>query len=168
MDPVKQLRSEIERRIARAWEGLTDGWREILSRGSGALTHYARTRKAEDSTGNDEHDFPQWGLLAGEAWETAQSVIVRVELPGMNKEDIDVSIHGTTLRIRGEKRTSNEQQGRLYHLMERAYGRFERTIPLPHAVDGARAEVSYRDGVITVILPKTEASPPRQLPIRDE
>jgi HSP20 family protein len=84
----------------------------------------------------------------------------------VNKEDIDVSIHGSTLRIRGEKRSGGERQGRLYHLMERAYGRFERTISLPQNIDGKRAEVSYQDGVVTVIVPKTEPSPPTHLTIK--
>ena len=119
--------------------------------------------KADEA--GDTQSFPRWSLLAAETWETAHSVIVRVELPGMNKEDIDVSIHGNLLRIRGEKRSGGNYQNRLYRLTERAYGRFERTIPIPHGIDGPRAEVSYVDGVITVILPKTEAIPPRQLTI---
>jgi HSP20 family protein len=92
-------------------------------------------------------------------------VIIRVEIPGTRKEDIDISIHGNLLRIRGEKRSEGEHQDRLYRLTERAYGHFERTITIPHDIDDERAEVSYRDGVITVILPKTITTPPRQLTI---
>ena len=81
----------------------------------------------------------------------------------MNKDDLDISIEGNAVRIRGEKRSEGEHQGRLYHLMERAYGRFERTLSLPHGIDQEHAEVFYKDGVLTVILPKTEEMPPRQL-----
>jgi HSP20 family protein len=70
------------------------------------------------------------------------------------------------LRIRGEKRSKGEQQGRLYFLLERAYGHFERTIALPHKLDGAQAEVTYLESVLTVILPKTEVLPPRQLTVQ--
>jgi HSP20 family protein len=163
MDPIKKLRSELERDISRAWEGLTEGWREVLSRGSDALTRFVRVRKSTSES--ERQGFPQWALLAGECWETAQSVIVRVELPGMLKEDIDVSIYHGRLQIRGE-RSSGEEEARHYHLMERAFGRFERSVPLPSNVDTARAEVSYQSGVITVILPKTEAVPPTQLYIK--
>lgn len=163
MDPIRKLRSELERDISRAWEGLTEGWRELLSRGSDALTRFVRVRKS--TSGEESHGFPQWALLAAECWETAQSVIVRVELPGMRKEDIDVSIYHGRLQIRGE-RSSGAEEARQYHLMERAFGRFERSLSLPSNVDAARAEVSYQGGVITVILPKTEAVPPTQLSIK--
>jgi HSP20 family protein len=83
----------------------------------------------------------------------------------MKKEDLDISIHGNQLVIRGVKRSGGKQEGRLYQLMERAYGRFERTIHLPQDIDGKRAEVSYQDGVLTVILPKTDPIPPRQLTV---
>ena len=85
----------------------------------------------------------------------------------MNKDDLIIDIHGNALRIRGEKRSGADQQVRQYHLRERAYGDFERRIPLPHGVDVDKAEVSYRDGVVAVILPKTEAVPPRPLPLSD-
>ena len=157
MDPLKH--------IARAWEELTEGWRQLLSRNSNALTHFAGSTK---KTGSQQSapDFPQWGLLAAETWETAGAFIVRIEVPGMQKDDFDVSIHGNTLRIRGEKRSEGDHQERQYHLMERAYGRFERTVLLPQNVDGASAEVSYKDGILTVILAKTEPIPPRQLPLQ--
>ena len=165
MDPFKKLRLRFEQGVVRAYESLTEGWRELLSRSSGALTHFDASAKSKEEAETPQ-DFPRWSLLAAETWETAQSVIVRVEVPGMKKEDIDISIHGNLLRIRGEKRSDGEHQSRLYRLMERAYGRFERTIPIPHNIDEERAEVSYLDGVITVILPKIETIPPRQLTIR--
>ena len=160
----KKLRSELERGIARAWEGLTEGWREMLSRSSGALTRFQRGTSKEEE-GSARAGFPSWSLLAAECWETAQSVIVRVEVPGMNKEDLDISIQGGTLYIRGEKRSEGEHRGRLYLLMERAYGRFERTIPLPGNIDRKHAEVTYDGGVVTVIVPKTEALPPQRLTV---
>jgi HSP20 family protein len=123
MDPIKKLRLELERGISRAF---TEGWREVLTRSSGALTQYVRAAR---QGGNEESNktFPTWALLAGECWETAQSVIVRIELPGMRKEDIHISIDHGRLRIRGIKRSSGEDEPRFYHLMERAFGSFERS-----------------------------------------
>lgn len=164
MDP-KQLGSEFQRSVLRAWEGLTEGWRELLSRSSGALTRFGRGNKTGDG-GNLSREFPSWSLLAAECWETALSVIVRIEAPGVSKQDLDVSIRGNTLTIRGDKRSEGEDKGRSYHLMERAYGRFERTVELPAAIDGSRAEVSYDSGVITVVVPKVEPAPPTRLTIR--
>ena len=78
---------------------------------------------------------------------TALSVVIRVEIPGMNADDLAIDIHGNLLSIRGERRSGAAQQDRRYHLMERAYGYFKRNIPLPHGVDSEQAEVTYRDGV---------------------
>ena len=155
MQPLKSL-------IERAWEGLTEGWRELLARGAGALTYFDTegARRGESAA-----KFPHWSLLAAETWETAISVVIRVEIPGMNEDDLAIDIHGNFLRIRGEKRSGDMQEGRRYYLMERAYGQFERSISLPHGVDADRAEVSYRDGVLTVILPKTDTLPPRRLTV---
>ena len=155
MDPINSL-------IERAWESLTEGWRELLARGSGALTHFRTEglRKADSP-----QEFPHWSLLAAETWETAHAVVIRVELPGMNEQDLAIDIHGNVLRIRGEKRSGAAEKGRRYHLMERAYGHFKRSIQLPHGVNAEAAEVTYHDGVLTVILPKTDTLPPRPLPI---
>ncbi len=159
MDPIRRLRSELQRGVSRAWEGLAEGAREMLTRGNGALTHF--TRAAKPRRGPETvKDLPQWGFLAGECWETAQAVIVRIELPGMRKQDIHVSVSRGRLRVRGDKRHPQHPETRHYHLMERAFGRFERSIRLPSSVDSKRAEVSYQDGVVTAILPKTEATPP--------
>jgi HSP20 family protein len=83
----------------------------------------------------------------------------------MNADDLDIDIHGNVLSIRGERRSGAAQQERRYHLMERAYGHFERSVSLPHGVHADQAEVSYRDGVLTVILPRTDTLPPRRLTV---
>jgi HSP20 family protein len=160
MAPLRELRSHLERGVVRAWGSLAEGWRQLLSRSSGALTQFA------SGAGEVPKDSPTWGLLPGEAWETAQSVIIRVELPGMSKEDIDVSIHGNLLRVRGDKRSEGEHAGRTYHVMERAFGSFERVIALPARIVEESAEVTCKDGVITVILRKPEPTPPRPLTVR--
>jgi HSP20 family protein len=155
MEPFKDL-------IDRAWENLTDGWRDLLTRSSGALTHFG-TKGAEKN--ESPREFPHWSLLAAQTWETGKSVVIRMEIPGMNEDDLAIDVDGNVLRIRGEKRSGATQQRRRYHLMERAYGHFERSIPLPHGVDPEKAEVSYRNGVLTAILPKTDTLPPRRLTI---
>jgi HSP20 family protein len=164
MDPLRHFRSEIERGITRAWDSLTDGWRELLSRSGSALTHFTRSgwsKKEEECS----RDFPRWSLLAAEVWETAGSVIVRLEVPGLDKKDLDVSIRANALRVRGNKHAGERHEATHYHLMERAFGRFERTILLPHSITAELADIAYQDGVLTVILPKTETVPPRHLPI---
>ena len=156
------LRSQLGHRVVRAWESLSEGWRELLSPSGGALTPFAG-RRAGAAESDAAQEFARWGLLAGETCKTSKNLIIRLEIAGVEKDDLEISIYGNLLRIRGEKHSTAEQEGKIYHLMERAYGRFERTIPLPHDVDDGAAEVSVADGVVTVILPKKVALPLRQL-----
>ena len=152
---AKKIRTDLQRSFTRAWEGITAEWRRIVTRGGG-LTHFTRTAT------HNEPASSEWALLAGEVWETAHSVVVQIEVPGMGQEDVDVSIRQGRLVIRGEKPRAAETTPRLYHLMERAFGRFERRIDLPRGLDAAKAEVSFRDGIMTAIVPKMEATPPRR------
>ena len=84
----------------------------------------------------------------------------------MKKEDFKISVDGNILHILGEKRSDDSHAGRKYNLMERAFGHFERSIFLPHSIDEKNAEVTYHEGVMTVILPKTDPVPPTRLAVR--
>jgi HSP20 family molecular chaperone IbpA len=99
--------------------------------------------------------------LAGEVWETALTVVVQIEIPGASLADMQVSFSRGRIRIRGiKRRIVSDSQDRTYHLKERVFGRLERSIKLPLGVDGPRTEISYRDGVLTIIVPKLDATPP--------
>ena len=143
--------------MGRAWASLVEGWRKLLVTSRGTRTHFGQESTRKDSGGQE---FPQWSLLAAEIWETAQSVVVRVEIPGMSRNDFTIYIERGELKIKGEKRSGADDHGGLYHLSQRAYGPFVRSIPLPRSVIAEKPEISYRDGVLAVILPKAEATPP--------
>ncbi len=87
--------------------------------------------------------------------ETTDSINVSAELPGMDREDIDVSVHEGILTISGEKKVTNEEQVTNYHHMERSYGCFSRDILLPNSVETGKVEALYKNGVLNVTLPKT-------------
>ncbi|MBT9149390.1 MAG: Spore protein SP21 [Dehalococcoidia bacterium] len=87
-------------------------------------------------------------------FEKEDKLVVKAELPGINEEDIDVSVLGDTLTIRGERKAETEVSERDYQCCERSYGSFTRSIVLPSSVDAAKIEASYEDGVLEVILPK--------------
>ena len=87
--------------------------------------------------------------------EAGEEVEVSIELPGMDEKDIDVSISGDTLSIRGEKKAEREEKKSGYYLSERSYGAFYRTVPLPPGVDGDKASAEFKRGVLTIRLPKT-------------
>ena len=154
LNSLKQAGKDIGREISRAWETLSEGWRELLSRSSDALTHFVRHKEEGRDDSRALATFPRWSLLAGELEETAKDVVVRVEVPGMDKDDCQITIEGNMLHLSGEKRFERETHDSTYHVMERAYGAFRRSIPLPRNVNIDKAQASFKNGVLTVRLPK--------------
>jgi HSP20 family protein len=154
LNSLKQAGKNIGRELSRTWENLSEGWRELLSRSNNALTHFSRSKDVEQAESRELATFPRWSLLAGEVEETEKEFVVSVEVPGMEKEDCHITIEGNTLYLSGEKRFERETQDSTYHVMERAYGAFQRSIPLPRNVDIDKADASYKNGVLTVRLPK--------------
>ena len=139
----------------RVWEHLAEGWRRISERAGDALTCFHQTRQDVEGPGVlVERYSPRWGLLPAELREEQDALVVRVEMPGMDPEQIDVDVVDEFLVVRGEKRVQREEARGRYHLLECAYGHFERAIPLPMAVDCARTRARYHHGVLTVTLPK--------------
>lgn len=87
--------------------------------------------------------------------EAERQISVTAELPGMDEKDIDVSISRDSLTIKGEKKVEKEDKGKDYYRMERSYGSFSRTIPLPAEIDTEKVDAEFRKGVLTVTLPKS-------------
>ena len=88
-----------------------------------------------------------------------------VELPGLTREDIDISLRGDALTIQGQKAEESEDTQASYRVSERRFGRFERTFALPDDVDTSKIDASFRDGVLRIALPKTPEAAERQLKI---
>ncbi len=87
--------------------------------------------------------------------ESDRELRVSAELPGMDEKDIEVSLSRDSLTIRGEKKEEKEDKGKDYYRMERSYGSFSRTIPLPTEVEQEKVKAEFKKGVLTVTLPKT-------------
>ena len=158
LDSLKEAGRNIGRELNRAWESLSEGWRELLSRSSNALTQFTYGKDDKQREDREFASFPRWSLLAGEVEETASDIVVRIEVPGMEKEDCRVTIEGNLLYVTGEKRFQRDSHDSAYHVMERAYGSFQRAIPLPRDVNIEQAEARYKNGVLTVRLPKDNRS----------
>lgn len=163
LESLQQFGKEIGKEISRAWETLSDGWRELLTRSGSALTRFVKKEEPETRTSGPE--TPRWGLLSGDVADTGSHLVVRVELPGVEKEDCEIVVDGSTLTIRGEKRHDREYVGASYYARQCAYGSFERVMALPYYVDSSRAEASFRNGVLTVKLPKLPGAGPRRIPL---
>jgi len=89
-------------------------------------------------------------------YEKGNKVIVRAELPGIKPEEVDLSVDGNLLTIRGEKKQENEVKEKDYYRFERSYGSFQRTVELPAQVKADEAKAAYKDGVLEIELTKTE------------
>jgi HSP20 family protein len=163
LESLKQSGRDLGLTINRAWRTSAEGWRELLHHSSEALTHFTHRKEkhADESTWLD--NFPQWGLLAGEIEETEKEVVVRMEVPGMSREDCRIMTEGSTLCITGEKQSEREEHGSTYHMNERAYGSFQRSIPLPGYVDIDNAKASCKNGVLTVRMPKISSKLPKTI-----
>lgn len=90
--------------------------------------------------------------------ETEDGIEVTVELPGMEQKDVEVSLAGDALTIRGEKKVERKGEKKGYYVAERSYGSVLRTIPLPPGIDADKADATFRNGVLTVKIPHTPES----------
>ncbi len=100
-----------------------------------------------------------------DVYETDSELVIKAEIPGAKKEDIEVSIKDNAVHIKGEKKEEKEEKTETVHRVERFYGRFERMIPLPTEVDTEKAKAEYKDGVLEIRIPKTETSKERKIQI---
>jgi len=110
--------------------------------------------------------FEERGWMpAVDVFEKNDRFIVKAELPGMKEGDIDVSIVGDTLSIKGEKKTETEVKNEDYYRCERSYGSFYRSIPIPSNVDANKIEAGFEDGVLEVTLPKSAKVKPKKIAV---
>lgn len=98
--------------------------------------------------------------------ENDKELTVSAELPGLAEKDIEVSLTRDVLTIRGEKKAEKEDKGDNYYRMERSYGSFQRSIPLPTRVDADKVDATFKNGVLTITLPKTEAQTLKKISIK--
>jgi HSP20 family protein len=108
----------------------------------------------------------EW-LPAVDVAETKNEIVVNVEIPGMDPKEFDISLSEGTLTIRGEKKQDRVEEEN-YHLTERRYGTFSRWIPLPQEVESDKISSSYKNGVLTVTLPKSEGTKGKEIKIKVE
>lgn len=92
--------------------------------------------------------------------EDESNFVVTADLPGMTKDDVTVDVTAEVVTLHGEKKREREEKRENYHLVERSFGEFSRTLRLPHAIDPDKASAIFKDGVLTMALPKVVKSPP--------
>jgi HSP20 family protein len=115
-------------------------------------------------------EFPSLGDWAPsmDVSETKEALVVKAEVPGLDPEDIQISLQEQYLTIKGEKTRETMDKEERYHRVERFYGSFARSVRLPVGVDGSRVTANFKNGLLTVTLPKTAAAKGTIIPIKAE
>lgn len=154
-------------------DNLAEGWRHLTESAAGALTRFRagdRTDLPSRAEVDDATYLPTrgWAMLGGDVFEDDKRLVVRLEVPGMDKQDINLEVLDDALIVSGEKVFERESTEGRYRVMQCAYGSFRRTVPLPVAVRGDEARATYKNGVLRVELPKAEPSRPRAFAIQVE
>ena len=113
------------------------------------------------------------GAVQGREWaplvnisEDDKEYVIQSELPGVQKDDISVTVDNGLLTIQGERRFEKEEKDRKYHRVERAYGKFTRSFQLPDDVDGTQVSAAFKDGILRVSLVKAEEAKPKSIDIK--
>lgn len=141
------------------WDNLTEGGRHLWQSAAGALTRFKPGDKTDLPTPDSVDDvswLPShgWSMLGGDVFEDDDRLVVRLEVPGLEKEDLNIEIQDDALVVSGEKRFEQQATEGRWRVVQCAYGNFRRVVPLPVAVKADEARARYKNGVLRVELPK--------------
>lgn len=134
----------------------------------GSMSRWNPLREMEEMQGQIDKMFRIWPArldlketLTSAEWsplvdiiEDEKEYLVKAEVPGVNKEDLKVTVEENVLKITGERKTEKEEKGKKYHRVERSYGSFERSFTLPRDAEAAKVSSEFKDGILRVHLPK--------------
>ena len=119
---------------------------------------------ASDADGTDT-EKASW-MPTVDISETESGYEIRAELPGVSEADVNVSVTDNVLTVKGEKRQEAETEGKNYHRVERRYGSFQRSFTLPRHIETDAIKAGFKDGVLTLGIPKAEVAKPTEIPIK--
>jgi len=116
-------------------------------------------------TQDEDSAYSLWTPVVDIA-EHDDDYIVKVELPGVNKDEVKITLESNILTIRGEKKQEKETKKENLHRVERSYGSFQRSFTFPTTVKSDKIDASYKDGILTIALPKAEEAKPKQIEVK--
>lgn len=153
------------------WGTVADGWQRMRRSAAGALTRFRSAEQANlpaKAAVDDDFYLPThgWSMLGGDVFEDEQRLVVRLEVPGMNKDEFDIEVLDDALVVRGEKRFERERTEGRYRMLQCAYGSFRRVVPLPVPVLAEASKASYKAGVLKIELSKAKPAKPNVQTIR--
>jgi HSP20 family protein len=143
---------------------ILDPWRDFGTLQERINRMFDDTMRALYPQVGEELERGAW-MPAVDIHETEDGYVVKADLPGLKKEDIQIDLKNSTLTLKGEKRFEEKVSKDNYIRTERAYGTFVRSFTLPHNVDAEKIKASYKDGVLELALPKKEEAKPKQIKV---
>lgn len=163
----------IKESMGSLWDNLTEGGRHLWQSAAGALTRFKPGDKTDLPTPDSVDDLSWlpshgWSMLGGDLFEDDDRLVVRLEVPGLEKEDLNIEIRDDALVVSGEKRFEQQATEGRWRVLQCAYGNFRRVVPLPVAVKADQARAHYKNGVLRVELPKTVVGGRKPIPISIE
>ena len=148
--------------VGQTWRWLAEGWRHLSERAAHALTYFTPETAAEAQAPDSTARF---GVLAVDVSERDDAFLIELEAPGLDRDEIDVSIEGSRVVVTGTKRIERERREGKLRITERAFGSFQRTLPLPTEVTADGAEAAYKRGVLKLKVPKRRAPQSRRVEV---
>jgi len=155
------MRDEISERRRRMAIERWDPFREAVSLRE-AMNSLLQESFVRPGIGPAQNGF---SALPLDVCETENEFVVKASLPGVKPDDVQITVHGDTLTIRGEGKSEQERKGEHWHLRERRSGAFQRSVSLTTPVSSDKAQANFEHGVLTLTLPKSEAAKPKQIKI---
>lgn len=154
----------VKHEFGQIWQSVAEGWNRLRHSASSALTFFTAGKNSvlpSKEKVDDQFYFPShgWSMLSGDVYEDDKRLVVKLEVPGLDKEEIEIEVVGDSLVVQGEKSFEQENSNGQWRIMQCAYGNFRRVIPLPSAVLPEKAMAKYKNGVLRVELPKAKPGP---------
>ncbi len=114
--------------------------------------------------GEEEGNLRAW-TPAVDIFENDNNIVLKAELPGVDPKDVEVRVEDSTLYLKGERKFEKEVKEENYHRIERSYGSFARSFSLPGTIDSEKVQAEYKDGLLTLTIPKREEAKPKTIKI---
>ncbi|MCW5659710.1 MAG: Hsp20/alpha crystallin family protein [Burkholderiaceae bacterium] len=164
---------DLRQGVASWRDSLADGWERLRRSAAGTLTRFRPGGKTDLPARHESDDDNSlagmgWALLGGDVFEDQRRIVVRLEAPGLEKQDFDIQVMHDTLVVSGDKRFEREEGDGRWRLVQCAYGSFQRRFDLPAPVQADHAKATYRNGVLRIELRKLHPQAPaavRTIPV---
>ncbi|MCM8622804.1 MAG: Hsp20/alpha crystallin family protein [Candidatus Accumulibacter sp.] len=162
---------EIKEGFGNLLDSVAEGWHHLRESAANALTRFKPGQQTQ-LPAREEIDDPLylpargWSMLGGEVFEDDTRLVVRLEMPGMDKQNIAIDVRDDALVVSGEKRFERETTEGRWRVMQCAYGSFRRVVPLAAPVDADQTRASYRNGVLRIDLPNVAPGKPKSINIK--